>query len=110
MAKPLQSMSAGLNRQPVSSAKLASAGMGRPGSPTMRAIIQVMPTSGLKPITISGMAASAFSVITRCEPCADMPKPPPMATPSMSATTGFGKLASALFISYSSRKNLSPAL
>ena len=44
------------------------------------------PMSGNMPIAVSGIANTACSVATRIWPCTEMPMPPPMQMPSISAT------------------------
>ncbi len=61
-----------------------------PSSPGARASRYVPPTSGTKPIPVSGMATFDRSVTIRTLPCAETPTPPPITMPSMTATYGFG--------------------
>ncbi len=49
-----------------------------------------MPTSGNRPIWVSGMASWDVASTTRAEPCADTPSPPPIVIPVMRASYGFG--------------------
>ena len=63
-----------------------------------------MPTSGKRPMAVSGMAKSARSVATRKRPCAVSPTPPPMTMPSQRATWGLGSWAIWWFMMYSCRK------
>ena len=49
-------------------------------------IKKVPPTSGKRPIPVSGMAKTVFSVATRYFPWTDSPTPPPIVIPSMRAT------------------------
>ena len=44
------------------------------------------PTSGTRPMPHSGIASKVRSVTTRCAPWAEMPTPPPITIPSISAT------------------------
>ena len=53
------------------------------------------------------MEAKAFSVTTRCEPCREMPSPPPITTPSMMDTRGFLYVASLPLSVYSAAKKSS---
>ena len=59
-----------------------------PPGPAMGAWLKrhVPPTSGKKPMTHSGMARRDRSVTTRWRACMDIPMPPPIVKPSMSAT------------------------
>lgn len=58
----------------------------------MRARKCVAPTSGNRPMRVSGIAILLRSVATRsAAPCAS-PIPPPIVMPSISATTGFGNV------------------
>ena len=61
-----------------------------------------MPTSGKKPIPVSGMAKSVLSVATRTWPCTDSPTPPPITMPSSSETIGTRLVPRAWFSVYSS--------
>ena len=61
-----------------------------PSSPGARARRYSAPTSGKKPIAVSGMATRDRSVTRRRLPYAEMPTPPPITTPSMKATYGLG--------------------
>jgi hypothetical protein len=51
---------------------------------------QPPPTSGNRPIPVSGMANRVFSVATRNLAGCEMPTPPPMVIPSMKAAIGLG--------------------
>ena len=53
---------------------------------SLRLSSQVAPTSGNRPMPVSGMASTVRSVTTRKLPWADTPTPPPITTPSISAT------------------------
>ncbi|MDZ7714206.1 MAG: hypothetical protein U5L06_14400 [Rhodovibrio sp.] len=57
-----------------------------PIAPVRRGSTQVAPTSGKKPIAVSGIAAIVRSPATRWLPCIDKPRPPPMVIPSIQAT------------------------
>ena len=57
-----------------------------PTSPGQRGRNQVPPTSGKKPIPVSGMANRVRSVAIRKSPCTEIPTPPPMVMPSSRAT------------------------
>lgn len=70
----------------------------------------VPPTSGTKPIAVSGIATRERSVTTRTSPWADTPTPPPITMPSMSATYGLGKRAMRALSRYSSRQKSTEAL
>ena len=60
----------------------------------------------MKPIAVSGMAIMTFLVTTRCEPLIEMPSPPPMATPWITATVAARWVWYARSIAYSSEKNV----
>lgn len=47
------------------------------------------PTSGKKPIVVSGMAKTVFSVAILKGACIESPTPPPIVMPSMYAIYGF---------------------
>src|SRR6478735_4090358 len=64
-----------------------------------------MPTSGKKPIALSGIATRDRSVTTRSDPHADSPRPPPMTIPSIRATKCLGNLAIAASRAYSRAQN-----
>ena len=61
-----------------------------PTKPGARANRYDTPTSGKNPMPTSGIATDERSVTTRCAACAEMPTPPPITTPSITATIGFG--------------------
>ena len=65
------------------------------------------PTSGKKPIPVSGIAKLARSVATRKRPWSERPTPPPITIPSHTDTCGVGHPAIAAFSAYSSRKKAS---
>jgi hypothetical protein len=50
----------------------------------------VLPTPGTLPMATSGMAIWVLSVTTRTLPWAETPTPPPITSPSISATDGLG--------------------
>lgn len=70
-----------------------------------------MPTSGKSPMRVSGIAIFVESVTTRSPPvrlaACEMPIPPPITTPCISAIYGFGYVKIAWFSAYSSMKNVS---
>ena len=73
-----------------------------PDSPGERESSRVPPTSGTKPIVVSGMPIRVRSVTIRTEPCAEIPTPPPRTSPSMNATYGLGYSEISRFSRYSS--------
>ncbi len=58
--------------------------------PGARCRNQVPPTSGKKPIRVSGIATFVRGPATRSVAPWASPIPPPMAMPSITASTGFG--------------------
>ena len=52
--------------------------------------MKVPPTSGSRPMPVSGIASSVFSEKQRCEQLEAMPTPPPITIPSTKLTTGLG--------------------
>lgn len=56
-----------------------------PVPPGARASRRLPPTSGTRPILVSGMATTERSVTTRTAPWAETPTPPPMVMPSITA-------------------------
>ena len=107
-ASPVRIASAALRRPDVKARCV-------PSSPGLCARRYVPPTSGKNPMLVSGIAIIVRSVTMRTLPCAETPTPPPITTPSMNATYGFGKRAIAALSRYSSRQNVaglsvSPAL
>ena len=68
-----------------------------------------MPTSGKKPIPVSGIAKSVLSVATRTWPCTDSPTPPPITMPSSNETMGMRLEPSAWLRVYSSWTKARPA-
>mmetsp|Transcript_32951 Transcript_32951/g.77010 ORF Transcript_32951/g.77010 Transcript_32951/m.77010 type:complete len:251 (-) Transcript_32951:389-1141(-) len=79
VASPVYSKSAALSRSPVRPRNSPRA----PGNAERK---DVAPTSGKKPIFVSGIAKSADCVATRKRPCTDRPAPPPMTSPSQTDT------------------------
>ena len=57
-----------------------------PISPSSRGRKKLAPTSGKKPMVVSGMAKIVFSVAIRKGACTLSPTPPPMVIPSINAT------------------------
>ena len=62
------------------------------------------PTSGVKPMRVSGIASFDRSVTMRIAAWPASPMPPPIVMPSASATIGFGYSAMRAFRAYSARK------
>ena len=60
-----------------------------PARPGSRLRNQLPPTSGKRPMLISGMAMRVSGVTTRCEAPASRPRPPPMTMPCPQQSTGF---------------------
>ena len=83
VATPSARQSAALIRAPVSASHT-------PDSPGRRGRNHPPPTSGKRPMPVSGMAKTVRSVATRQRQGSDRPTPPPMTIPSMTATTGLG--------------------
>mmetsp|Transcript_14128 Transcript_14128/g.47684 ORF Transcript_14128/g.47684 Transcript_14128/m.47684 type:complete len:235 (-) Transcript_14128:50-754(-) len=98
VAIPACTRSAALRRAPVMARNCATPGWGICPSHT------VLPTSGKRPMAVSGMAKSVFSVATRYLPWTDMPTPPPMTIPSHRETCGTRLVPNAWFMRYSWRK------
>ncbi len=63
------------------------------------------PTSGVKPMRVSGIASFDRSVTMRIAAWPARPMPPPIVMPSANATIGFGYSAMRALRAYSSRKN-----
>ena len=70
----------------------------------MRDSGQAAPTSGKRPIAVSGMAKRYFSPATRCVPNRLMPTPEPITGPSMSEMVGLEKHSCSQLSAYSSLK------
>jgi len=64
--------------------------MNWPTRPLRRDKYQPPPTSGNKPIPVSGIASRVFSVAIRNSHGCEMPTPPPIVIPSMIAMVGLG--------------------
>ncbi len=64
--------------------------------------VHAVPTSGKRPIAVSGMAKRYFSPATRCVPNRLMPTPDPITGPSMSEIVGLEKHSSSQLSAYSS--------
>ena len=62
------------------------------------------PTSGNKPMAVSGIAIFISDEITILSDKRATPRPPPITTPSTSDVTGFGKLAKHISRPYSALK------
>ncbi len=78
-----------------------------PRCPGVRARNQPPPTSGNRPMLVSGMASLACSVTMRIEaPCA-RPMPPPIVMPSISTIVGLPKVWTRWLSAYSSLKKSS---
>ena len=76
-----------------------------PRRPGACASSQVPPTSGVKPMRVSGIASFERSVTMRIAACPARPMPPPIVMPSAIATMGFGYSAMRALSAYSARKN-----
>ncbi len=101
MAIPAQTHSAPSSRAPVSARNW-------PSRPPSRDKCQPPPTSGNRPMPLSGMAKRVFSVATRYLHGSAIPTPPPMVMPSMNATIGLPYSNIWWLSRYSSWKNLRP--
>ena len=99
-ARPAAMASAGPTVLPVSARYSPTRPGARPSS-------QDPPTSGVKPIRVSGIASIDRSVTMRCEAWPARPIPPPIVIPSANATIGCRYSAIRALRAYSARKKAS---
>mmetsp|Transcript_106154 Transcript_106154/g.300178 ORF Transcript_106154/g.300178 Transcript_106154/m.300178 type:complete len:245 (+) Transcript_106154:279-1013(+) len=97
VARPARRQSAACRRWPVSPRKTPTC---MPAGSRERA--QVVPTSGNRPIPVSGMANIVFSVATRIGLWIERPTPPPITIPSQMATCSIPVRSCRVAISWSS--------
>ena len=109
---PLRSWGTSTSAMPQCRASAAFSGAAvsarnNPVRPGMRGRNQLPPTSGNRPMPISGIARRVASVTTRCDAPTIRPTPPPITMPWPHTRNGFGKVWIRWSSSYSSLKKAS---